>query len=335
MLDFPRCAGCTAAAPGQVLVHSHLSHPADLTSLSTTIQGWLASRSPLTLLLIGNMDQGEDVKGEVEEIVKEEVDEIISEVDPFGEEFELNEEEQFSANNEKEKIITKCEKLNNQQYQLETKVDSFDGTESTPKKPHKRMSAELYKRLRQVMEEKLISEPNMSSKVLKQYIREQCFNDEAKCLQNCVCQIGKVTFHSFVDRNVEKFKEKGSIVQDFRIGVSGRKKKLSDVCDECGFVASDKSGSMSKHMSQHHRVKACKECGEVLRERDMWRHKVARHKEKTFYCNVCGKSFKTTTNLKNHEVIHSEERAFPCRLGCGYASKTSGNRSIHEKKHAC
>ena len=93
MLDFPRCSDCL---PGQVnsvvLLHSHLSHPADLSSLTIAIKGWLASRTSLTLLLIENMQHNfEYVKEEVTSndiIVKTEAEEkdiadCVEEMDPY------------------------------------------------------------------------------------------------------------------------------------------------------------------------------------------------------------------------------------------------------------
>ena len=88
MLDFPRCSDCLPDQVGSVvLLHSHLSHPADLTSLTSAIKGWLASRSSLTLLLIENMHVKEEatsndfiVKTEAEE---KDIADCVEEMDPY------------------------------------------------------------------------------------------------------------------------------------------------------------------------------------------------------------------------------------------------------------
>ena len=93
-MELPRCPDCrdSALTPGSdlVLLHSHLTHPADLSSLTTAIQAYLSSHKNLTLLLIDNRP---DVKMELKDEESEEEEYLVAEVDPFGEDFENSDEE--------------------------------------------------------------------------------------------------------------------------------------------------------------------------------------------------------------------------------------------------
>ena len=57
--------------------------------------------------------------------------------------------------------------------------------------------------------------------------------------------------------------------------------------------------------------------------------------DKKFQCDKCGKGFIDITRMREHSIsVHSSERPFPCRFGCGFSCSTRGNRTKHEKaKH--
>jgi len=111
-------------------------------------------------------------------------------------------------------------------------------------------------------------------------------------------------------------------------------------CDKCGM---DKKGKarMKKHMKshelreKHYQPKECPECKKIVRNMPL--HQKTMHmidELKPLSCEVCGKRFGINKALKEHVVIHTDVRAFECRYGCGFASKTAGNRTKHEiQKH--
>ena len=191
-----------------------------------------------------------------------------------------------------------------------------------------RMTAEQRKQLKHWIGERLTRQPEISLEELQRWIREDCcFKDEEECAQKCCCKIKRSIIKRFIERNMEKFRETGSLKQREGCG----RKRSSNVCDECGYVYTGLNTSVTKHKKRVHGEEiACTECGEMVK--DLATHIRQKHKEKTFCCNFCGKSFSNKKYLTNHEAIHGEARAFPCRFLCGYASKTSGNRSIHEKR---
>ena len=149
---------------------------------------------------------------------------------------------------------------------------------------------------------------------------------------------------------------------------NGPKTNKSNVCGECGFVVSN-WWKMSSHVAFYHddRVYKCDTCGVEKQGKQRFKKHVKGHlrkdrefqpKEcpdckkivknmplhqqnvhlidelKPFSCEDCGKRFGVSKALKEHMVIHTNVRAFNCRYGCGFASKTAGNRTKHEiQKH--
>ena len=92
-----------------------------------------------------------------------------------------------------------------------------------------------------------------------------------------------------------------------------------------------------KHSNSHKRkiekIK-CELCGKAIV--DMKLHMNTMHlsdNEKKLKCDMCGKGFAYKHSLKEHTMIHTQEKSFLCRFGCGFGSRTPGNRSKHEIKH--
>jgi len=54
--------------------------------------------------------------------------------------------------------------------------------------------------------------------------------------------------------------------------------------------------------------------------------------EKEFRCKICGKCSKFKGNLVRHMLVHTGQRNFSCRYGCGACYKNSWNMKKHEEK---
>ena len=159
-------------------------------------------------------------------------------------------------------------------------------------------------------------------------------------------------------------KEEDLILHLKEIHPNGPKNK-SNICDDCGFVVphwykmaahkADKHDysihqceicaasiqgkrTFKRHLNKHERkkvLKQCLECNKLVK--DMDRHKGKMHlinELKPFACENCEKRFAFEFDLRNHMLIHSDLRPFICRYGCGFGSKSAGNRTKHENnKH--
>ena len=104
-------------------------------------------------------------------------------------------------------------------------------------------------------------------------------------------------------------------------------------CEVCSKEITGKA-NFSSHTRMHERRIGCKECGKTIRPSKMGLHMKTVHvidELKQYQCSVCGKGFPRKDRYNDHMLIHSDNRAFACRLGCSFASKTAGNRTKHEK----
>ena len=105
------------------------------------------------------------------------------------------------------------------------------------------------------------------------------------------------------------------------------------ICDLCSVEIKGKV-AFRRHKTRFHREKQpCQYCGKVvkkIREHILRRH--TRNEDKKYQCKDCGTGYINKELLKIHERIHTNERPFICRLGCGFTARTAGNRTVHEKK---
>ena len=103
-------------------------------------------------------------------------------------------------------------------------------------------------------------------------------------------------------------------------------------CPYCGEMVHD----VRKHIRQaHNNAEECEVCGKKVK--NLENHFLTVHgadENKRFRCETCGKGFVLKEKMIAHQVVHSEERPFRCKHGCGFAAKTLGNCKKHEEsKH--
>jgi len=83
----------------------------------------------------------------------------------------------------------------------------------------------------------------------------------------------------------------------------------------------------------HAPPEACQYCGIFVKKlRQHIRIKHTENEAKKYECKECSKRFLTPFRLKDHQRTHSSEKPFLCRMGCGFASTSNGNRKKHEKQ---
>ena len=159
------------------------------------------------------------------------------------------------------------------------------------------------------------------------------------------------------------FKESDKF-QSHILAHSKKIKSNSNICEECGYVASNKYNVAThkklKHDDQiqicdicskdfqggmklkihkrrfHRSSQQCPQCDKVFK--NLTKHLRTIHtseSDKKYQCDQCGKGFIDKTRLSTHKLsVHTDKKPFPCRFKCGYACSDAGNRNKHEKsKH--
>ncbi|XP_029522641.2 oocyte zinc finger protein XlCOF6-like [Oncorhynchus nerka] len=109
----------------------------------------------------------------------------------------------------------------------------------------------------------------------------------------------------------------------------------SYACDKC-----PKTFVKLKYLKNHQQTHSgggahrCKLCGKGFKSpSELKQHQASVHRgEKPFQCPTCGKCFGKKENLKIHASVHSEERAFQCSQ-CRMCFKTKYTLSDHKKTH--
>ena len=82
---------------------------------------------------------------------------------------------------------------------------------------------------------------------------------------------------------------------------------------------------LKNHVDHKHELKLlCDQCEfKTYRKYTLYKHTLIHHMDKKEHiCNICGLSFKLATYLRNHQVVHSDERNFKCDE-CGKGLKST------------
>ncbi|XP_046659034.1 zinc finger protein 836-like isoform X2 [Homalodisca vitripennis] len=108
-----------------------------------------------------------------------------------------------------------------------------------------------------------------------------------------------------------------------------------EICYVCGAVLKN-NVSFKKHMEKHeNKTYHCDICGKTLNTLNaFWRHKRFHKpecKEKTFLCQYCPKIFMQKNTLEKHLFVHSKERQFYCEF-CGVGFNHKRNFVQHMRR---
>jgi len=118
-------------------------------------------------------------------------------------------------------------------------------------------------------------------------------------------------------------------------GNCGRQKSESQICDICGYVGNGKRQDITRHKKRvHTEKKACATCGKMISALQWRAHLKEAHipeSEMKYNCSFCGKGCVTKQKLREHELIHGDERPFSCKFSLWLCLQSSANLSKHEK----
>ncbi|XP_017060892.1 zinc finger protein weckle-like isoform X1 [Drosophila ficusphila] len=78
----------------------------------------------------------------------------------------------------------------------------------------------------------------------------------------------------------------------------------------------------------------CEKCGKVYKNRTSYEKHLERkcQNAKTYICDTCGKQLKTTTALKEHYLVHTDNRPFKCSV-CTASFKNQARLKAHHQIH--
>ena len=103
-------------------------------------------------------------------------------------------------------------------------------------------------------------------------------------------------------------------------------------CPYCSEMIFD----VRKHIREAHNVvQECEICGKKVKNLESHFKTVhGNDEDKMFRCATCNKGFILKEKLIAHQLVHSNERPYKCKFGCGFGAKTFGNCKKHEEgKH--
>ncbi|XP_041974954.1 zinc finger protein 32-like [Aricia agestis] len=104
-------------------------------------------------------------------------------------------------------------------------------------------------------------------------------------------------------------------------------------CNECGVRCVSKA-TLLTHLKKHTKRGQCMICGRVFRTQTNLDLHMANHTlvGKSFVCKVCGRSYNTHSCLKNHSIAHSNERPYKCHI-CKKGFKRNQDLKFHINQH--
>ncbi|KAL0861726.1 hypothetical protein ABMA27_009205 [Loxostege sticticalis] len=139
---------------------------------------------------------------------------------------------------------------------------------------------------------------------------------------------GLVNRKSMVEKELCKVRKQGKS-RDSR-----KTAKKPTTCQHCGQAFVSLSAALRHHLANHRgrpfyaeRV-VCEVCGASLAVGSVAAHMNKHTQSKMYTCDTCGRSFTTSTVLKQHMVVHTGERKYVCSL-CGKRFTQNGSLSLH------
>lgn len=126
-------------------------------------------------------------------------------------------------------------------------------------------------------------------------------------------------------------------LQEVHKKISGDPSGIQANKHQCGICGTSliSAASLLFHQRVHReRSFACDQCGKTFPdEQDLRRHTVIHTRDKRYQCLQCGRTFPYRCLLARHQIEHTGERPFPCGL-CGKRFASRVSKAIHTRVHA-
>lgn len=144
---------------------------------------------------------------------------------------------------------------------------------------------------------------------------------------------GDTPFQCMVENCSAAFKTSSDLRRHERLHTGVKPYK----CSECDYACAIKS-NLTVHVRLNHFQGAkfsCGRCDFVANNRKQLKDHEKSHSETLLHCEICQHITTSTTSLRQHMLLHSQEKPFQCRY-CSFTCKTTGNLRYHVRnKHGC
>lgn len=109
----------------------------------------------------------------------------------------------------------------------------------------------------------------------------------------------------------------------------------SFVCEECGKALASK-GALSRHQVTHTdaRPLKCSDCSKCFKDLPGLKKHSETHSTVSFECLLCGHRSTTRYTLREHMLVHSDEKRYECQY-CGNTFKRLKTLKVNKIVHIC